>query len=553
VSERALARAGPALPAVPRGAGLGPIVAVAWAGVLDRTRRPAFALGLVFMLWLGQHMLPPAGSAYRTFVMDDEFRPLYNAAWVGTLTAILTGLWFLFVGFYQAKGSVERDRRTGVGQLLAASRMSTLAYVSARTLGNLIAFAIQAAAVALAALIQQQLLAEDRRVDLAATLLPFLAITGPLALFASAAAVFFDCMSWLKGGLGNFVWFFLLGFLLSTSGMQDPKTSASRDLIGARAVVNDLRATLAAQHPETASHPPEFSMGVNMSPRANAHPVKTFHWEGTRWTAGALASRLPFVLGSVLVVLAAAVLFDRFDATSRVRAERGRRGARATTTEAHLPAVPVGQLTVARRGAAFAGVVRAELALMLRAPSMWWWLGVLGLWIAEFATPLSALRTVVLPLASIWPALLWSQLGQRERRHDTGPLLFSCPRPLARLLPGAWAAGAIVGLLVGAPALLRFAFSLGAEGSSGALAGWLSCAAFVPAAALALGVWTGGSKAFEVLYLFAWYVGPMHHVAELDYTGVTTARSPVLWVVYLALTVVAYALASAMRMRQLRS
>src|SRR6185436_557830 len=104
--------------------------------------------------------------------------------------------------------------------------------------------------------------------------------------------------------------------------------------------------------------------------------------------------------------------------------------------------------------------------------------------IAEFATPLSALRTVVLPLASIWPALLWSQLGQRERRHDTGPLLFSYPRPLARLL-------------------------LGAEGSSGALAGWLSCAAFVPAAALALGVWTGGSNAFEVLYLFAWYVGPM--------------------------------------------
>jgi hypothetical protein len=44
----------------------------------------------------------------------------------------------------------------------------------------------------------------------------------------------------------------------------------------------------------------------------------------------------------------------------------------------------------------------------------------------------------------------------------------------------------------------------------------------------------------------------MHHVAELDYTGVTTARSPFLWMSYLSLTVAAYALASAMRMRQLR-
>jgi hypothetical protein len=348
------------------------------------------------------------------------------------------------------------------------------------------------------------------------------------------------------------VWFFLLGFILSASGMEDPHLSPWRDVIGARVVVNDVRAALAVQHPETASHPPEFSMGANFSSHANAHPVKTFHWEGVRWTPDTLASRLPFVFSSLLIVLAAAFVFDRFDATARVRAVRGRPWARAATPARRQPVVPVGELTVAGRGAAFAGVVRAELALMLRSPSLWWWLGMLGLWIAQLATPLPALRTVVLPLAAIWPTLLWSQLGQRERRHDTGAILFSSPRPLARLLPGAWAAGAIVVLLAGAPALIRFALSLGAEGSPGALAGWLSCAALVPAVALALGVWTGGSKAFEVLYLFAWYVGPMHHVAELDYTGVTTARSPFLWAIYLSLTVAAYALASAMRMRQLR-
>jgi hypothetical protein len=210
--------------------------------------------------------------------------------------------------------------------------------------------------------------------------------------------------------------------------------------------------------------------------------------------------------------------------------------------------VPVAALTVAPRGSALAGIVRAELALMLRGVSVWWWLGVLGLWIAQLASPLAAVRQVVLPLASIWPALLWSQLGQRERRHDTGALLFSCPRPVARLLP----AGTTVALLVAAPALLRFALAAGTPGSLGALAGWLCCAAFVPAAALALGVWTGGSKAFEALYLCAWYLGPMHHVAELDYTGVTTARTPYLWATYAALGVGAFALACAMRARQVR-
>jgi len=552
VSRQALERAASVLPAVSRGPRLAPLLGIARAGVLDRTRRPAFAVGLVFMLWLGQHMLPPSGSAYRTFVMDDEFRPLYNAAWVGTLTALLTGLWFLFVGFYQAKGSVERDRRTGVGQLLAATRMRTLTYLCARTLGNFTAFAIQAGAVALAALVQQQLLGEDQRVDLAATLLPFLTLTAPLALFAAASAVFFDCVPFLRGGLGNFAWFFVLPAILLGSRMDDPRVSAWRDITGARAVANDVRAALVAQHPETASHPPTFSMGANFSPRANAHPVRTFRWDGVHWSGETLASRLPFVLASVLIVFAAAFVFDRFDATAPARGARRRWGARAPACAKPAPAVPVASLTLAPRRRAFAGIVRAELALMLRGQSVWWWLGVLGLWIAQLASPLSAVRQIVLPLTSIWPALVWSQLGQRERRHDTGPLLFSCPRPVSRLLPGAWAAGAIVVLLVGAPALLRFALAAGAEGSLGALGGWLSCAALVPAAALALGVCTGGSKAFEVLYLFAWYVGPMHHVAELDYTGVTVARTPILWAVHAALALGALVLALVVRTRQVR-
>lgn len=551
MSLHVLDEAGAALPREPRARRPSGVLGMAWAGVLDRTRRPAFAFGLVFMLWLGQHMLPPAGSAYRTFVMDDQFRPLYNAAWVGTLTALLTGVWFLFVGFYQAKGAVERDRRTGVGQVLAATRMSTLAYVSARTLGNLAAFAIQAAAVALAALIQQQLLGEDRRVDLAATLWPFLVLTAPLAMFAAASAVFFDCVRLLRGGLGNFAWFFVLPFIMLASGMDDPHAPAWRDIIGARVVVDDLRTALIAEHPEAANHPPAFSMGANFSAHANAHPVSTFHWDGVHWTALTLASRLPLALASVLVVLAAAFVFDRFDATARARAARGGWGPRAPATAAPVRAVPVGALVVAPRRSNPYGIVRAELALMLRGQSLWWWLGVLGLWVAQIATPLPPLRQVVLPLASIWPALVWSQLGQRERRHDTGPLLYSCPQPMARLLPGAWAAGAIVALLIGAPALLRFALA-GTEGGASALTGWLLCAALVPAVALALGVWTGGSKAFEVLYLFAWYVGPMHHVAELDYTGVTTARTPLLWGVYVALMVASFVLAWSMRARQVR-
>jgi hypothetical protein len=206
------------------------------------------------------------------------------------------------------------------------------------------------------------------------------------------------------------------------------------------------------------------------------------------------------------------------------------------------------ELVVSRRGFAALGLLRAELALLLKSPSPWWYVIVAGLWIAQLAAPLKAVREIVLPLASFWPALLWSALGQRERRDATGPVLFSCPRPVTRQLPMAWLAGAIVMLLAGAPALLRLA----GAGEWVMLGGWALGSALVPALALCCGIWSGGRTLFEVLYLFAWYAGPMQRIDWLDYTGVTIARSSELWLCYGATTAGLLALAALGRARQAR-
>lgn len=547
LSTVAVATPGPAR----GGAGFGTLARMVWADVLDRTRRPGYLVTLLIMLWIGQHMLPPNGASYRTFTLDDTYRPLYNSAWVGTVTAMLTGIWFLFIGFYLVKGSVERDRRTGVGQVLAATRVSTLRYLWARTLGNLAVFGSQALMVIVAALIQQQLLGEDRRVDLLATLAPFVTLTLPLALFAAASAVLFDCVRLLRGGLGNIAWFFVLPMVLMAGRADDPRGSAWTDLTGARVVVEDVRREMIAQHPDAAGHPRELSMGVNMNPAFRNHRSVTFEWRGLQWRAADMASRLPWLLLSAALVFVASLLFDRFDATARSAAHPSARprwpfAARTSRARPALAGVSATQLVKARRGPAFAGVVRAELALLLKGASPWWWVGLLGLLIAELFAPLSGVRQFVLPLASFWPALLWSALGHREQQQGVGGVLYSCPRPVSRLLPASWIAGAAVMLLAGAPALVRFFVA----GDLASLAGWVLGAAFVPAAALVCGVWTGSAKAFEVLYLFLWYTGPMHQLAMFDYTGVTAPRSPLVWAVYVALTGGFFALAWWGRSRQ---
>ena len=542
----------PALPRPRRGrGGASRLARLVLADVRDRTRRPGYLVSLLVMLWLGQHMLPPNGAAYRTFSMDDYYRPSYNAAWVGTVTALLTGVWFLFIGFYLVKGSVERDRRTGVGQVLAATRMSSLVYLFARTLGNFTVFATQAAMVAVAALIQQQLLGEDRHVDVAATLLPFVTITAPMALVAAASAVLFDCVRWLRGGFGNFAWFFVLPLIMVWTRVDDPKVTIFSDLTGSKIVVEDVRRVMIAAHPDAASRPPSLSIGANFSKRFRDQPVTTFVWPGIHWTATAAASRLPWVLVSILIVFAATVPFDRFDTAPRPAAASPARSwwpARAAPATGRPRAISPATLTVAPHGFGMFGVVRAELALLMKGQSVWWCVGLLGFQIAELAAPLKAVREVVLPLASFWPALVWSALGHREQRYATGGVLFSCPQPVVRLLPAAWLAGALVMLLAGAPAMLRLLYA----GETPAVLGWLLSAAFVPALALACGVWTGSAKFFEVIYLFLWYVGPMHKVAEADYTGVTTARGTTLWLIYIGVSLVLFVLAWSGRSRQVR-
>jgi hypothetical protein len=116
---------------------------------------------------------------------------------------------------------------------------------------------------------------------------------------------------------------------------------------------------------------------------------------------------------------------------------------------------------------------------------------------------------------------LWSQMGCRESRFATRSLLFSSERSLSRQFPALWAAGVIVTLLTGAGAGLRLAIA--ADWHS--FAAWLAGAFFIPSLALALGVWSGGSRAFEAIYTGWWYMGPAHQIPGLDFMGTTHASS----------------------------
>ncbi|MGD8623886.1 MAG: hypothetical protein PVJ34_05070 [Anaerolineae bacterium] len=293
----------------------------------------------------------------------------------------------------------------------------------------------------------------------------------------------------------------------------------------------------------------------------------TFVWNGLGWKMGVIVERMTWAGLALIIVLAASIPFDRFDpARRRLRPERAsfrprlQRRLEATRWGGILhresaetdgaPEVLAGSLTPvaasARRGR-FLGVFAAELKLMLKRQSPVWYAGALGLNLACLLNPSDNVQRYLLLAVWLWPMVLWSQMGARERRFNTEQVVFSVPRPALRQLPAVWLAGVVVAIVAGSGAWLYLALM----GETVRLLAWFVGALFVPALALTLGVWVGNSRAFEAVYLLWWYIGLMEGVPAFDYAG-ATAKGLAMGMpfVYLGITVVLLVLAVLGRWRQ---
>jgi hypothetical protein len=533
---------------------------VARADFLERVRRYGFLVALLFSLYAGYAFLPPNPSRYATLRLG-ELRGVYNSAWIGTAVAMLCAVFISMVGFFVVKNAVDRDRQTRVGQILAATPLSRVQYVLGKTISNFAVLATMTLVVAVACVGMQWLRAEDRSIDLIELFAPFLLLTLPMLLLTAAIAVCFEVLPVLRGGVGNIAFFILWSALLAGNFEGNPK-QIHNDPVGIGIALPSMIESAQAAFPALEPDSIEVSMGINI--RGDGEwSLETFRWEGIDWTAQHLGWRLSWILIGVVVGAAAAIPFDRFDpargrsdaATSSRRRWWHRRRARArenpdsvtldaVTSSADVHLTP---LATDARGFRLGALVIAEWKLIVRG-LRWWYVGPIAVLFASIFAPLSGVRAIVLPLAWFWPILQWSKLGTRESRYGTGPIFFSAPHPVTRQLFATWLAGVALAVLAAAPVAVRLAIA----GETHALLAWCVGAAFIPALALALGVWTGSGKFFEALYTGLCYA-ILQRVPPIDFMGaVPEATERGYPRIYAALTVLLLGLALLGRRRQVR-
>ena len=524
---------------------------IARADFFERVRRYSFLVTLAFTLYAAFEV-----NRGNIVVNLGHYRGVYNSAWLGMLLSLTATFLITMAGFYVIKNTVERDRHTGVGQILAATPIGRTSYLLGKALSNLAVVGVIAGILLCAAFAMQLWRREATGIDVWQLVAPFLLLSLPALAFLSALAVVFECVPGLRGGFGNVMFFFLwIAFL--AAGIQTH--SGYLDLLGAGFIEGSVK--------RTAEGLPGYDGGFSfqIGPHSG-QTFETFVWNGFHWTAAVVAQRAFWLLAAFLLILLAAAFFDRFDPSRGifhrvgVAVGWGSRQARpAKVAEAQASngeavretsAAP-GHLTpLASRavGGRFGAVLQAELRLMLKGRSKWWLLVALGLCIGSFGAPAGEARGKVLAFAWLWPVLIWSAMGTREGQNATGPLIFSSARALERQLPAVWLAGVLVAVVTGAGVGVRSLVS--ADWIH--LFGWAVGAMFIPALALAFGVWSGSSKLFEGMYTALWYAGPVQPTPALDFMGASASLSPHIPTGYLLATIVLLGVAAAGRKRQIR-
>jgi len=526
---------------------------LARADFLERIRRFSFLVVLGVTVVFGYTLVPSTSAPYNGFVMYG-CRGIYNSAWIGTIVGYSVTSLLSLIGFYLVKDAVSRDYQTRVGQIIATTPISKFEYMIGKWLSNLTVLTLIIAILTVIAVVMQLIRGEDSSLNIWKLAAPIWFMSLPVLAWVSALALFFETVPLFRGTLGYVAYLTLWAWLLiaATIGpMFDSPVDviSNNDFMGVSESIADMSRSMVAQGID-------ISKGeTDIYQPTSGKMVEHFNWSGVNWGIAQISGRLLWLGASFLVVLLTAIPFDRFDPARRrlrvkLRGNKKKRRKKDTadihieTESKRIKEIGFTQLTPleeARASSRLWAITLLEMKLLLVGKGWWWYAGALGLIISSLVVPSKGVRMLLFAIAWAWPTMVWSQMGNRQRRFQTETLVFTAASSIRRQLPAAWIAGTLVALIMGS----GYGFRLLMSSSYNLFISFIVGAMFVSALALASGVWTNGGRTFQIFYPVLCYLGLSGGFVWFDYKGVNSesaaAGAPIMFffvtVVLLILTV----------------
>ncbi|MEX0274922.1 MAG: ABC transporter permease [Flavobacteriaceae bacterium] len=476
---------------------------------LQRTRSYAFLIILCISLALAYTFVPEPGATYSTIEVSG-YAGTYNAAWFGYVTAIMSSIFLSLIGFYLINSGIAADRRTKVGQIIAATRISNLRYLLAKALSNFLVLMTIVCIIFGTSIVLFLLYNDGSPFELDQFVKPYLVITTPTLFFISALAVFLEVCFKRYTVLHNIAFFALFASLV----VYTPKTESQFkwDVLGSKIVTHQMEETVRPLLPPQTT--PGLTIGYVLK---GTKKIQRFHFQGVTFPLGFIMGRLLWMaLGITLIVLASAI-FDRFNMRERVPKKSERK---ILPSQIRMPDIKVGRLPSIKVERGIFPLLRAESILLIRKGKKWLWaLNAAGMLLLAFL-PLELSHQMILPIVWFLQVGRLSDLTAKEAINHMGYSTNTSYRPLGRLLLSQCLAGMALVWFLALPLILRL---IGIGEIIPALSVVLG-GAFIVLLATTLGILTRGKKLFEVVFFLITYAN-INAIPFLDYFGGCTHSS----------------------------
>lgn len=496
------------------------------ADYLQRTRSYGFLVTLAATIYVAYLFVPPVTAPYTTLNVTG-YRAAFNSAWVGYVSAMMSTVMLSLYGFLLVNSGIKKDIDTGVGLIIATTSISNLRYLFSKFLSNFLVLLSIAGCTFLTSMVMFFLRGSGYPFVFSNFLLPYLVYALPALFVVAAIAIAAEVFLGKRSILQFIVYFFLMGIVMGNiQNLPAGSATAWLDPFGLSGLTTSVKHHINTEFNENIK---QVSFGFIFS---NPKPFKSFVWEGMSWDGIFLFSRLLWMLFAIGLVYCSAFFFHRFDFNPRAGKKKKPTGS--------LASVKTGPFAAGMRRTEMPPLItdysilpffKTELLLLVRKGSKWFWLLIAALWLSMFFAPLTIAHAYLLPVLWFLQVSRWSDLATKEQTSRVHYFCYASYRPLLRMLPAQMLAGIFLAILLALPLLLRYL--LVADAYTILLI--LNGAVLIILSAVCLGILSGGSKLYEILFFMLTYC-VVNKIPLADYLGSqqhTNALSQLLIVTFL--------------------
>lgn len=497
------------------------IYSILKADYLQRTRSYGFLITLAITVFAAYSFIPPAHANYTT-LSTVGYRGAYNSAWIGYTSAMMTTVMLSLYGFMLVNSGIKKDIETEVGLIIATTPITNFRYLLSKQLSNFMVLLTIACCTFIVSLGMFFIRGNGYPFIFKDFLLPYVIFAVPALFLVAGLAVVAEVFLGKRSMLQIIAYFFLFGAAMAyINGKGAGNTTGIFDPFGLSLVTGSIMKQINSQFGE---HIRSVSFGFIFG---GHHPFRVFAWEGLQWNGLFVLSRLLWIgLGTGLVYVSS-FFFHRFDFKEAGRKVKKARGDQKRET---LEIIPSGMnrslLPPLVVNYGILPFIKTELLLLIRKGNKWFWLVSIIVWLVMLFVPLTISHAYLLPGVLFLQVTRWSDLATKEKTNRLHYFTYSSYKPLLRMLPAQILAGVLLAGALALPVMLRYAIVLNGY----AMINILNGSVFIVLLAVCLGILSGGSKLYEIIFFLLTY-SVMNKIPATDYLGYLPHGNPLLYTV----------------------